>query len=115
MPEPRSARAIRPDDNKAYGDDQLRCSAIPRHRGGGETGAEEEKSHAPARQVGRESRDRRTGTGDYEHAKDRLQLVADPVEADPQDGVGTEKGGRGQRRASDRVNGIGENDESRSR
>ena len=55
------------------------------------------------------------GPGDDEHRQQRLELVADPVEADAEAGIRAEQGERGQRRAGDHVDRVGEDGEPRRR
>ena len=55
------------------------------------------------------------GAGDDEHGQQRLELVADPVEADAEAGVGAEQRERGQRRAGDQVDRVGEHGQRRRR
>ena len=55
------------------------------------------------------------GAGDDEDREQRLELVADPVEAHAEARVRPEQGERGQRRAGDDVGRVGEDRERRSR
>ena len=69
----------------------------------------EEGRGGPAlRQPRPEAGQRRAGPGDDEHAEQRLELVADPVEAHAEPGVGAEQRERGERRAGDHVDRVGE-------
>ena len=117
---PRSARAIASSSG---------APAAPGDRRGGDRGAERAgrsrrrrrrrsgrrrrrrrerarraRKAATARRVERPRREpgqRRAGAGDDEHREQRLELVADPVEADAEPGVRAEQGERGERRAGD--------------
>ena len=66
-----------------------------------------------AREPRREAGQRRPGAGDDQHAEQRLQLVADPVEAHAEPRVGAEQRERGERRAGDHVDRVGEDGQRR--
>ena len=65
-------------------------------------------ARAARREPRGEARQPRPGSGDDQHREQRLELVADPVEADAQAGVRPEQRERGQRRAGDDVDRVGE-------
>ena len=63
---------------------------------------------AAAARPRREAGQRRPGAGDDEHREQRLELVADPVEAHAEARVRPEQRERGERRAGDHVDRVGE-------
>ena len=69
---------------------------------------EECRDEAARRGLRREAGQPRPGPGDDEHREQRLELVADPVEANAEAGIRPEQGERGQRRAGDHVDRVGE-------
>ena len=135
-PETRSISAEQGQDGDRRGDHQQRRAAPPGrdrrrgHRGpdreddrrpdvgaeapggedeGGEDADRQEgRGAAPRGSPGREPGQPGPGPGDDQHREQRLELVADPVEAHPEARVGAEQRERGQRRAGDDVDRVGE-------
>jgi len=64
----------------------------------------------PRRELRREGLQRGAGAGDDQHREQRLELVADAVEADAEARIGPEQRERGERGAGDHVDRVGEHD-----
>ena len=75
--------------------------------------AEEGARPTTRRQAGREPGQPGPGAGDDQDRQRRLELVADPVEANPQAGIGAHQRERRQRRAGDHVGRAGEHRQRR--
>ncbi len=88
-----------------------------RRRRGRRAGRRRGTPRRAARPVSRgaEALQRRAGTGDDEHPEQRLELVADPVEAHAEPRVRPEQRERGQRRAGDHVDRVGDRRRGRRR
>ncbi len=69
---------------------------------------EERRRRPPWRDPRRKPGQPRSSPGDDQHRQQRLQLVADPVEPHPQAGVRPQQRERGERRAGDDVDRVGE-------
>ena len=106
-PRPRPGRRSRRRRRRRSGRRRRRRPRAGRRRG-------RRPRAARARGVGARSRPAPAPVpADHQHRQQRLELVADPVEADAEPGVGPEQRERGQRRAGDHVDRVGEDGQRR--